>query len=132
MQTLQEENLSEKGSVESARRLLSEAPARGGKGGRLPPPMLKKMALAILPNSMRKIGGGGKLIFSDVKKSQTLNISCDNWLSHGLFYITGSLFRIPESKNTAFNCKHERESKRFPSHHLSDPSRQGQSAPLTI
>ena len=36
----------------------AEAPARGGKGGRLPPPMLKKMALAILPNSMRKIGGG--------------------------------------------------------------------------
>ena len=113
--------------------LFGRSAGKGGQGGAVAPPMLKKMALAILPNSMRKIGGGGgKLIFSDVKKSQTLNISCDNWLSHGLFYITGSLFRIPESKNTAFNCKNERESKRFPSHHLSDPSRQGQSAPLTI
>ena len=36
------------------------APARGGKGGKGGgcPPMLKKMVLVILPNSMRKLGGG--------------------------------------------------------------------------
>ena len=103
----------------------------GARGGRLPPNVEKYGPRNSSEFDEKNWGGGGKLIFSDVKKSQTLNISCDNWLSHGLFYITGSLFRIPESKNTAFNCKHERESKRFPSHHLSDPSRQGQSAPLT-
>ena len=32
---------------------------KGGKGGQLPPPMLKKTALVILPNSMRKSGGVG-------------------------------------------------------------------------
>ena len=34
------------------------APARGARGGGCPP-MLKKMALVILPNSMRKLGGVG-------------------------------------------------------------------------
>ena len=105
---------------------------QGGARGGGCPPNVEKDGPRNSSEFDEKNWGGGKLIFSDVKKSQTLNISCDNWLSHGLFYITGSLFRIPESKNTAFNCKHERESKRFPSHHLSDPSRQGQSAPLTI
>ena len=33
------------------------APAKGGKGGRCPL-MLKKMALVILPNLIRKLGGG--------------------------------------------------------------------------
>ena len=39
----------------------------GGKGGGRPP-MLKKIALVILPNSMRKLGRGWVSI-SDVKKS---------------------------------------------------------------
>ena len=48
--------------------------AREGKGGQgrargaVAPPMLKKMVLVILPNSMRKLGGGCVSI-SDVKKS---------------------------------------------------------------
>ena len=45
------------------------APARGARGEQLPPPMLKKMALITLPNSMRKLGGGW-LSISDVKKSE--------------------------------------------------------------
>ena len=43
------------------------APARGGKGA-VAPPMLKKLVLVILPNSMRKLGGG-RVSISDVKKS---------------------------------------------------------------
>ena len=41
---------------------------KGARGGSCPPPMLKKMVLVILPNSMRKLGGGC-LSISDVKKS---------------------------------------------------------------
>ena len=32
---------------------------KGGQEGAVAPPMLKKMVLVILPNSMRKLGGGG-------------------------------------------------------------------------
>ena len=46
---------------------IASGAGKGGKGGGCPP-MLKKMALVILPNSMRKLGGGGVSI-SDVKKS---------------------------------------------------------------
>ena len=45
----------------------SVAPARGARGA-VAPPMLKKMAFVILPNSMRKLGRGWVSI-SDVKKS---------------------------------------------------------------
>ena len=41
---------------------------QGGQGGGRSPPMLKKMALVILPNSMRKLGGGC-ISISDMKKS---------------------------------------------------------------
>ena len=39
-------------------RSCAVAPARG-QGGAVVPPMLKKMALVILPNSMRKVEGVG-------------------------------------------------------------------------
>ena len=58
-------------TIDEGRLSLAVAPARGGKGGQggaVAPPMLKKMVLVILPNSMRKLGGGCVSI-SDVKKS---------------------------------------------------------------
>ena len=49
---------------------LFDIASGAGKGarGRLPP-MLKKMALVILPNWMRKLGGGVEISISDVEKS---------------------------------------------------------------
>ena len=47
---------------------MDSSAGKGAKGGGYPPPMLKKMILVILPNSMRKLGGGCVSIL-DVKKS---------------------------------------------------------------
>ena len=69
---------------------VTVAPVRGGKGGRLPPPpMLKKMALVILPNSMRKLRG--VISISDVKKSQILNIFNVTVLFCTVFLLRGAI-----------------------------------------
>ena len=56
------------------------APARGQRGRLPPPPMLKKMTLVILPNSMRKLGCGvgihlrcGKIIHTKYSSTPTFS-----------------------------------------------------------
>ena len=74
----------------------SVAPARGGKGGAVAPPMLKKMVLVILPNSMRKLGGEMRIHLRCEKIINTKYLYCDSSFLYGLF-ITGLLFRAPQS-----------------------------------
>ena len=72
------------------------APERGqgGKGG-VCPPMLKKRAFVILPNSMRKLGGGGIHLRCE-KIIHTKYFQCDSSFLYGLF-IMGLLFRAQQS-----------------------------------
>ena len=89
----------------------SSGAGKGSKGGWLPP-MLKKMALLILPNSMSKLGRG-LVSISDVKKSYILNIFNVTVLFCTVFLLRGCYSELHNQRSTAFYCKNEKNNRLF-------------------